>query len=189
IGHIRAGDQQSQSDRAEQRQQCLAHIAHGHFLQRDGARAVTSLVGILLLQSRRDGVQLGLRLLNRRARFEPTNHSEVVSLAQRQRVAAIVHLIIRHDLTRTEPVSFFTSGARISHCPVFAAALFVTFQVPFSATSVEPFGETEYAPSSLSPWNCPSIVTSTWPSGLSIFPFIFPSAICSVLKSAVCSPS
>src|SRR5215510_9079965 len=98
IGHVGAGDEQDEADRAQQQPERSANIAH-HFIQqrRDEDGHLVVLDGILAPQRGGDLIDLRLRLFDGNALFQaPHHHQEVV---------ATLSLIFRQARRRPDFVS------------------------------------------------------------------------------------
>src|SRR5262245_7369867 len=90
IGDIGAGDQQHERDRGHYHQRRRFIFAHGVFEDRENSHAPPGVrVRILLFQPSGDRVQIGLRLPDRDAFFQPPDHQAKV-------IAAIAHRFRRH---------------------------------------------------------------------------------------------
>ena len=86
VGYVRARDQQNQRHRAEQHQQCAAHVAHYLFLQPDHSHTERAIAFVLLPNAAGDDVDIRLRLPHRNARLQPHHHVVILVSALLRRI-------------------------------------------------------------------------------------------------------
>ena len=88
IGHIGAGDQQDETDRAQQDQQCRSHVAYLRLLQRHHRHALGLVhpLGIGSPESLADDLHLRLGGLQGDARLEASGDRQIVALVDAVRI-------------------------------------------------------------------------------------------------------
>ena len=101
VGDVRAGDEQHATDRAEQRIQHRAHIAHAVILHPHHENAPAFVgIGILLRELRGEHFEFRPGLLHRHARLQPAGHIDVVP------AAGVVLPLVRLERHRHPDIDF-----------------------------------------------------------------------------------